>query len=141
MYEIEGLLKTHLETQFPKEMIFTEENAKELNNEFFKNIDNDSEKVAALILSGGIQVDPPVGSQRTQRFKTLWQVVVVCPKKLVVDVGDAKMEEVVISLRGLRLSKKYDYLKAVSDERGFNRPDYAADLVYLPMMYSTGRVI
>lgn len=141
MYEIEGLLKTHLETMFPKDMIFTEENVKKLNNNTFADIDNDSEKVAALILSGGIQVDEPVGRDRSQRFKTLWQVVVVCPKKLVIDIGDPKMEEVVISLRGLRLSKKYDYLKAVSDERGFNRPDYVVDLAYLPMMYSTGRVI
>lgn len=141
MYEIEDLLKTKLTTLFPEDKIFTESDAKKLDNKFFKGIDNDCDKVAALILSGGIQVDPPAGSARAQRFKTLWQVVVVCPKDLIIDVGDPKMEEVVVALRGARLSPKYDYMRAVSDERGFNRPDYAVDLVYLPMMYSTGRVI
>lgn len=141
MLEIESLIKAQLESVFAKDMVFTEENAEDLNNDLFLDIDNDSNKIAALILSGGIQVDPPVSGKRSQRFKTLWQVSIVCPKTLAMSVGDAKMEEIAKLLLGQRLSKKYDYMKAVSDERGFNRPEYVVDLAYLPMMYSTGKVI
>lgn len=143
MLEIQTLIKDHLidSALFPEKMIFTEDNVEELNNEFFKEIDSDDDKVAVLILSGGIQPDPPAGNKAQQRFKSLWQVSVVCPKKLAMGVGDAKMEAVAKSIMGVKLDRKFDRMKAVSDERGFNRPEYVVNLTYLPMMYSTGKVI
>ena len=140
MLEVEALLVTEMEKIFPNNMIFTESTATELNNELFSGL-NDSDSTAVLILSGGVQVDPPVSNKRQQRFKTLWQLVVVCPKELVLTYGDQKFEEIIKAVNGLRIDKRYDYFKAVSDERGFNKPDYTLDLVYIPMLYSTGKVL
>ena len=136
----ESLIKDLLDPMFKIDMVFVEANAEEINQELFEAIDYDGDKVAAVILNGGYQTDPPVGQGRTQRIKTLWQVAIVCPKNLR-DIGGTKAIEVFKTLSGQRLSGEFDYMKAVSDERGFNRPDYVIDLVYIPMMFSVGTVI
>ena len=140
LYGAEELLIKFLEPMFPKGMVHTEENVAEINNEFFVEIDNDSDKIACIVLNSGYQADPPVGSGKKQRLKVLWQVVIVCPKSLKAN-GGMKSLEVLQSLMGHRLSKDYLYMKAVSDERGFNRPDYIVDLVYMPMMFSVEIVV
>jgi len=140
LFGAEELLVEKLKPLFPKDMIFVEANAEEISNEFFVDIDNDSDKIAAIVLNGGFQADPPVGSKKSQRLKVLWQVVIVTPKELRTN-GGVKCIKVLESLMGTRLAPEYDYIKAVSDERGFNRPDYVIDLVYMPMMFSVGTIL
>jgi len=140
LYGAEELLVKHLKPLFGNDMIFVEANAEEIDNEFFLDFDTNSEKIAAIVLNGGYQADPPVGSRKSQRLKVLWQVVIVTPKELKAN-GGVKCVEVLESLMGTRLAPEYDYIKTVSDERGFNRPDYVIDLVYMPMMFSVGTVL
>lgn len=140
LFGAEDLIVDKLAPLFPKDMVFVEGNSEQVTNELFVGIDNDSDKIAAIVLSGGYQADPPVGANKNQRLKPLWQVVIVTPKDLRTN-GGTKCIEVLELLKGCRLAKEYDYMKAVSDERGFNRPDYVVDLVYMPMMFSVGTVI
>ena len=140
-FQAEGLLATKLEDLFDKSMIFTESNASDLNNEFFDDFDTDEEKLAVLIMNSGNFADPPVGSSKTQRLKYKWQVVVVCPKDLYNTLGGEMQHKVLTLLMGHRLSKDFYYMKLVSDERGFNRPEYADSLVYLPAMFEIASIV
>ena len=140
LFGAEDLLVATLKPLFDTDMVFVEANAEEIDNEFFLQFDTDGEKIAAIVLNGGFQADPPVGAKKSQRLKLLWQVVIVTPKDLRAN-GGVKCIEVLELLMGHRLAPEYDYMKAVSDERGFNRPDYVIDLVYMPMMFSVGTVL
>lgn len=141
MFDAETLIVDKLSSIIDSKRIFVEANAEEVNNEYFDEIEIESDQFAFLVLNGGYQADPSVGKPKQQRLKTLWQVVVVCPKSLYMTVGGVKMIEIMNLLKGVRLSPQYDYMRAVSDERGFNRPDYIVDLAYLPMMFSVGTVL
>lgn len=137
----EDLIIARLKEIIDKDMIFVEANSSDLNNDFFNDFDTDDEKIGALVLNSGYRADPIVGAARQQRLKMLWQVVVVCPKKLYNSHGGVKMIEVMNLFKGYRLAPEFDYMQLIDDERGFNRPEYANDLTYLPMMFTVGTVI
>jgi len=137
----ENLIIAKLGELFDSSMIFSESESSDLDNEFFKEFDTDEEKIGALVLNSGYRADPLVGSGKNQRLKMLWQVVVVCPKELYNSHGGVKMLEVMQLFKGHRLAKEFDYMQLIDDERGFNRPEYSNDLVYLPMMFTVGTVI
>ena len=143
MFEAETLICEKLEVIFNKDMIFIEVDLEALSNETFIDKDTDSEKIGVLILNAGFRTDPLVGNSRSpqQRLKTLWQVVVVCPKDLYKLHGGVKMIEVINLLKGWRVSAEIDKMQLIDDERGFNRPDYNNDLAYLPMMFTVNTIV
>lgn len=143
MFDIEGFITTKLEELFPSDMIFVEANSEALDNNFFTDRDTDDEKIGVMVLNSGFRADPLVGDKRApiQQLKTLWQVVVVCPKDLYKSHGGAKFILVMKALRGWRISSDIGIMQLIDDERGFNRPDYNNDLVYLPMMFTVNTIV
>lgn len=143
MFETETLIATKLEELFAKDMIILEVNSEEIDNEFFIEHDNDDDKIGCMILNAGYRTDPLTGNSRArqQNLKMLWQVVVICPKDLYKSHGGVKMLEVMQLFKGWRVSKEIGIMQLIDDERGFNRPDYANDLAYLPMMFTVNTVV
>ena len=143
MFDMEAMIVDRLSTLVDKSMILVEANVEELTNEFFIEKDTDAERVGLLVLHSGYRTDPLVGNNRSpsQQLKILWQVVVVCPKDLYKSHGGVKMVEVMQLLKGWRAAPEMGIMQLVDDERGFNRPDYANDLAYLPSMFSVQTII
>ena len=143
IFEAETLIMTQLESLFATDMIIAESDSEDVDNDFFNDRETDNEKLGVMVLNGGYRADPLVGNSRQpkQRLKMLWQVVVICPKDLYKTHGGVKMLEVMQLLKGLRLSNELGMMQLNDDERGFNRPDYVNNLVYLPMMFSVDTVV
>jgi hypothetical protein len=142
IFEAESFIRQGLETLFPADRIFVEANVEQLTNEFFRTIELPEDKVAALIINSGFKADAPVGNNRApvQRLKAYWQIVVVCPTELYYTVGGVKFVEVLNHFRGFTLGT-LGKMKIVDDERGFNKPDYLNDLVYLPALFAVDEIV
>lgn len=142
IFEPEALIVAGLETIFPANMIFVESKLEQLTNEVFYAITAPEDKVAVLVINAGFKADAPVGNNRSpvQRLKGYWQVVVVCPSELYYTVGGVKFVEVVNHFKGFHLGD-LGIMKLIDDERGFNKPDYLNDMVYLPMLFSVDEII
>jgi len=143
MFEPETLIAERLRTIFNPDMVILEVDSDTVDNEFFTGQDSDSEKLGVMILNAGYRTDPLKGNSRSpvQRLKMLWQVVVICPKDLYKTHGGIKMIEVMQLLKGWRVSQEIGIMQLIDDERGFNRPDYANDLAYLPMMFTVDTIV
>ena len=143
MFDPEKLIIEKLETIFHSDMVLNEIELNSLDNDFFTGKSSDVEKVGAAVLHSGFRADPMVGNSRSpqQRLKTLWQVVVLCPTDLYREEGGLKMIEVIQLLKGWRVSPEIGIMQLIDDERGFNRPDFANDLAYLPMMFSVDAMV
>jgi hypothetical protein len=142
IYQPESLIVSGLQTLFPANMIFVESGLEGLTNEIFYDIADPADKVAVLVINAGFKADPPVGNNRSpiQRLKGYWQIVVVCPSELYYTVGGVKFIEVVNHFKGLHLGD-LGMMKLIDDERGFNKPDYLNDMVYLPMLFSVDEIV
>ena len=143
MFEPETLIMERFDALFPTDMIFSESDATDLDNETFAVNEIVDDRVGCIVVNAGYRSEPLVGNNRNpqQKIKMLWQVVVICPRELYATVGGGKMLEVIAALKGYRLSSDFDYMQLIDDERGFNRPEYANDIAYLPMMFSVSAVI
>jgi len=142
IFEPERLIIEGLETLFPSNMIFVESNVERLTQEVFYAIQDPADKVAALVINAGFKADPPVGNNRSpvQRLKGYWQIVVVCPTELYYTVGGVKFVEVINHFKGLHLGD-LGIMKIIDDERGFNKPDYLNDMVYIPVLFSVDEIV
>ena len=141
IYAAEQLIVDKIAPLFGNGMVFIEANSQGLGADTFAEKDCDDEKVAALVLNAGFRADPLFGSNNKQKIKTMWQVAVVCPRHLYKINGGAKMMEVIQLLKGWRVSTEIGTMEVVDDERGFNRPDFVQELVYLPVMLTVPTVI
>ncbi len=138
MFDPEEFIIARIEPLFSTGMVIDQVEAASLDNSFFNDQPSDAQKLGAIVMSAGFRADPLVGNSRKpqQRLKMLWQVVVVCPAELYKTNGGAKQLEVIQLLKGWRVSPEIGIMQLIDDERGFNRPDFANDLAYLPMMFS-----
>ena len=143
IFDPEDLIIAKIEPLFSTDMVFSEADAAKLDNEFFTNIDHDDDRIACLVLNAGFRADPlnSTASSRQQKLKMLWQIVIVCPKSLRKTHGGLKFLEVVQLLKGWRVSPEIGVMQLVDDERGFNRPDYNNNMIYIPMMFTVETVI
>ena len=142
LYEPESAIITALEGIFPAGAVYSESALEEVSNDIFTGIELNADKVIALVVNAGFKADPPVGNSRApqQRLKGFWQIVVVCPTELYYTVGGLKSVEVIKLFSGFDL-EGLGKMTLVDDERGFNRPDYLNDMVYLPLMFNVNVVV
>ena len=143
-YEAEDAIVNRIGDLFAEDMIFTDSDTSQVDNEIFNDIHDDEDKLAVMVLNAGFRADPLVGNSRSpsQRLKLLWQVVVVCPIELYKTHGGVRMMEVAQLLKGYRLSTELGIMQLIDDERGFNRPNMEdGTLAYLPVMFSVDTVI
>jgi len=141
LYDTEQLIVDKITPLFGSNMVFIEAESQTLGIETFTEKDCDGDRVAALVLNAGFRADPLFGANKKQKLKTLWEVAVVCPRALYKINGGVKLMEVIQLLKGWRVSPEIGTMEVVDDERGFNRPDFVQDLVYLPTMFMVSTVI
>jgi hypothetical protein len=142
IYEPEKTIITALEGIFPTGQVYSESKLEEVTNESFLGIQNNADKVIALVVNAGFKADPPVVNNRSpqQLIKGFWQIVVVCPTELYYSVGGVKVVEVIKLFSGFHL-EGMGKMTLVDDERGFNRPDWLNDMVYMPLMFNINIVV
>jgi len=141
IYDAEQLITEKLGDMVSSDMMFTEADSAGINNQTFGDKDTDDERVGIMVLNSGFRTNAMFGSNKKQELKQLWQVVVVCPRELYHTHGGKKVVEVMQRLKGWRVSAEIGIMQLIDDERGFNRPDYSQDLVYLPMMFTVNTVV
>jgi|GEM_PF-4870538 len=141
IYEFEELLVEELDNLVQPGMIFTAENAQDLDNESFTQHTVDEDKIGILVVNGGFKADPIVAKNNQQKIKMFWRISVVCPRELYRVHGGYKLIEIANKLKGNRLSNNYTKLMMVSDERDFNAPEFENDLAFLPSMYQVEAII
>ena len=135
IYDAESLIVAKLEDMVSSDMMFTEADSAGINNSTFDGKDSDDERVGILVLNSGFRTNAMFGANKKQELKQLWQVVVVCPRELYHSHGGKKVIDIMVRLKGWRVSAEIGIMQLIDDERGFNRPDYAQDVVYLPMVF------
>ena len=142
-FDVEDLIIAKLDSLFELDMILSEDLAQDIDVNFFNTIEKVEERVGCIVMDAGYRADPLVGDKRApkQRLKMLWQIVIICPKDLRKTVGGLKRMEVMQKLKGYRLSEEIGIMQLIDDERGFNRPEYAGDMAYLPIMFTVDTVI
>lgn len=142
LFEPEVAIITALEGIFPAGAVYPEARIEEVTNEVFRGIEVNADKVVGLVLNMGFKADPPVGNNRApqQKLKGFWQIVVVCPTELYYTVGGLKVIEVIKLFSGFQL-EGMGKMAVVDDERGFNKPDYVNDMVYMPVMFNVDVIV
>lgn len=143
IYDPEDLIVAKLGELFACDMIFDEADSAKLDNEFFETFDTDEERVACLVLNAGFRADPLTSARSCpqQKLKMLWQISIVCPKNIRKTHGGAKFIETLQLLKGWRISPEIGIMQLIDDERGFNRPDYSNNMVYIPMLLTVDTVV
>lgn len=143
VFDVEALIIAKLGELFAADMIFDESESNVVDNEFFTDKGAGDGAVGVIVINSGFKADPLVAARSNpkQTMKMMWQIAIVCPKSIRKTHGGIKAMSAVQLLKGWRVAKDIGIMSLVDDERGFNRPHYANDLVYLPSMFAVDAVI